>query len=264
LVTFLAGSAAAQPCPIGDLSGDCTVNLQDLQIFAQQWLDPPGSCPGANIPTAGLAAHWELDEGSGTTAYDSAGSSNGTFHGDPDWVAGKVGSGALDFDGVGDYVQIPDDNSLSPQAYGDATWSLWAKKSTSVDNQNLLGKGYSGNWEYAIREKSTGEKIELVIWLKHGAGSHMSLITDASIGLNTWCHIAFVYVNGTSLTGYINGQPSGSSTSVTGTTGNGNEPLRIANRRSTDISFDGIIDDVRIYNRALLAGEVWQLYQDGL
>ena len=65
LVTFLAGSASLQACPVGDLSGDCTVDLQDLQIFAEQWLDDPGG--SANLDDVNgvnvfdftlLAANW--------------------------------------------------------------------------------------------------------------------------------------------------------------------------------------------------------------
>jgi len=65
LVTFLAGSVAVHACPIGDLNGDCTVNLQDLQVFAEQWLDDPGG--SANLDDVNgvnmfdftlLAAHW--------------------------------------------------------------------------------------------------------------------------------------------------------------------------------------------------------------
>ena len=48
-------------------------------------------------------AHWKFDEGNGTTAYDSAGSNDGTVTG-ATWTTGQIG-GALDFDGVNDYVK---------------------------------------------------------------------------------------------------------------------------------------------------------------
>ena len=65
MVTFLAGSVAVQACPIGDLSGNCIVGLEDLQIFAEQWLDDPGG--SANLDDVNgvnmfdftlLAANW--------------------------------------------------------------------------------------------------------------------------------------------------------------------------------------------------------------
>jgi len=65
LLISLAGSAALHACPIGDLNGDCTVDLQDLQVFAEQWLDPPGGSAdligndGVDIVDfALLAANW--------------------------------------------------------------------------------------------------------------------------------------------------------------------------------------------------------------
>ncbi|MHC4659866.1 MAG: lamin tail domain-containing protein, partial [Planctomycetota bacterium] len=61
LLVSLAGSAALQACPIGDLSGDCTVNLQDLEIFAGQWLDT-GGCSEPNCA--------DLDDNNNVDAFD--------------------------------------------------------------------------------------------------------------------------------------------------------------------------------------------------
>ncbi len=66
LLTSLAGSASLQACPVGDLSGNCIVGWDDLQIFAGQWLDNPGG--SANLDGSNgvnmadfvlLAANWD-------------------------------------------------------------------------------------------------------------------------------------------------------------------------------------------------------------
>ena len=63
----------------------------------------------ANAADPDLVAHWKLDDGSGTTAVDSSANGNdGTFVGDPQWASGILG-GALDFDGVDDYVDCGND-----------------------------------------------------------------------------------------------------------------------------------------------------------
>jgi len=63
--------------------------------------------------SADLVGYWKFDEGSGTTAYDSSGNGlDGTLNGDPQWVEGQLG-GALDFDGNGDFVEIPHSTILS-------------------------------------------------------------------------------------------------------------------------------------------------------
>ncbi|MHC4158980.1 MAG: hypothetical protein ACYSSO_07855, partial [Planctomycetota bacterium] len=71
----------------------------------------------------GLIAHWKFDEGSGSTAYDSAGDNDGTLVNGPVWTTGQIG-GALSFDGVDDYVNI---SSFSmPQ--DSFTIQMWIKK----------------------------------------------------------------------------------------------------------------------------------------
>jgi hypothetical protein len=65
----------------------------------------------ANAAEPNLVAHWKFDEGSGGTAYDSAGDNDGTIYG-ATWTTGQI-DGALDFDGSNDYVDVADSASLS-------------------------------------------------------------------------------------------------------------------------------------------------------
>jgi len=72
--------------------------------------------------TDGLVAYWRLDEGSGDTAYDSAGSNNGTLMNGPVWTTGKI-NGALEFDGEDDYVDIADSDVFTlNEAYTLSAW----------------------------------------------------------------------------------------------------------------------------------------------
>ena len=86
--------------------------------------------------SADLLVHWRLDEGSGTIAADSSGNGyDGTFNGDPQWVAGHDSAGALHFDGVDDYVShsLPGD-----QTYAAFTIAVWAK-ADDVAQDDLAG-----------------------------------------------------------------------------------------------------------------------------
>jgi len=76
-----------------------------------------------NTARAELVAWWKLDDGSGTTAFDSSGNGNdGVLEGDPQWVDGQLG-GALEGDGSGDYIRVPHSDSLD---ISDAvTVALW-------------------------------------------------------------------------------------------------------------------------------------------
>jgi ligand-binding sensor domain-containing protein len=70
-----------------------------------------------------LVAWYKFDEGSGTTALDSANGHNGTVNG-ATWTAGKVG-GALSFDGVNDYVDVPDNPALRFTQNSSFTLCAW-------------------------------------------------------------------------------------------------------------------------------------------
>jgi len=77
----------------------------------------------AGNASADLVAHWKLDEGSGTTAFDTSGNGNdGTFTGGPQWVAGYYG-GALEFDSTDDNIDCGNDDSLN--ITDEITLSAW-------------------------------------------------------------------------------------------------------------------------------------------
>ena len=68
--------------------------------------------------------HWRFDEDQGTTAYDSVGDNDGTLVNGPSWTVGHFLS-ALEFDGVNDYVRVPDNSSLDIN--GEITISAWIR-----------------------------------------------------------------------------------------------------------------------------------------
>jgi len=76
------------------------VNCEDLAVFADYWLQ--------EILPASLVAYWKLDETEGVIAYDSVGNYDATLHGDPIWQpAGGIVNGALELDGLDDFVSTP-------------------------------------------------------------------------------------------------------------------------------------------------------------
>ena len=91
----------------------------------------------AGNASADLVVHWSLDEGSGTTAHDFSGNGNdGTLNGDPQWATGKT-DGALEFDGTGDYVEVP------RVVQDDFTLMAWIK--TDTPGLSLGAQGYQGS-----------------------------------------------------------------------------------------------------------------------
>ncbi|RLI94339.1 MAG: hypothetical protein DRO92_03045, partial [Candidatus Altiarchaeales archaeon] len=199
-----------------------------------------------------LVAFWNLNEGSGNTAYDSSGNdNNGNIHG-AEWTEGISGH-ALRFDGVDDYVEVPDDRSLefSNSSFTAVVWikttyyaSLW---------HNILGKDY-GN----CRENTRG-------WLlTYYEGKPGISIQSCSVCMGTriddgkWHQVAIqadVQGSVTYLRVYIDGELK-REVSTTLNVQNDEGPLKINPSRL----FNGIIDNIRIYRRALTPEEIRELY----
>jgi arabinan endo-1,5-alpha-L-arabinosidase len=204
-----------------------------------------GYCPSVTGPT-------------GTRLHDlQAGRYQGTLTNmDPptDWVRSS-GQYALDFDGSNDYVLVPHNSGLDRETNGTLTISVWVRRSANVAGYETLvtkrlSVGTNTNYELSFNNTSTSGSKAFTFY----SGGPFTLST-VLVPLLSWTHIATVSTaSGTSY--YANGQPAG--TSIT-TVGSPNlHPLKIAAvAGSPETSyFNGQIDDVAIYNRALTAGEI--------
>ncbi|MHC4396593.1 MAG: LamG-like jellyroll fold domain-containing protein [Planctomycetota bacterium] len=207
--------------------------------------------------TDGLVAHWEFDEGTGDIAYDSAGGNDGTIYG------AQWSGGALDFDGVNDYVDIPYNSSLDIDASGGITISAWIKlRSYPVGNHGgpIFGLFYEGNTKNSltIARAVDGSKIS---WDQYPpSGGYLASIKP---DLDVWYHVTAVQ-DSIYRAIYINGDLYLSDNNPESYSGNTPDIIRIGNRSHVDHYFDGTIDDVRIYNRALTASEITELHHGTL
>ncbi|UCF42733.1 MAG: hypothetical protein JSV99_09095 [Planctomycetota bacterium] len=218
----------------------------------------------------GLIAHWKFEEGTGVTAYDSVGSSHGTLINGPVWASGRI-DGALEFDGVDDYA---DCGSTFADVVGSATKTImaWAKSdTTSYPSQTLAGagriltlyreSGSSGFTIYAQGEPATWRGL-------YRKASNMAQDIDSGVFVvaNEWAHVALVQ-DGADVDIYINGVSENSSSDAAAPTTwrhvNGDIGAYDA-ETAMKCFFDGSIDDVRIYDRALSAGEIQGIYEGGL
>jgi thermitase len=193
---------------------------------------------------------WKFDEGTGTTAYDSAGNNNGTIY-RATWTTGKIG-GALSFDGVDDYIKVPDDSSLDVSA--SFTFAFWMY----VDEGNPGGTVISKDGS----EDTTGayniyyDRSHRYVWYETNNESPWLVSGENSITMGAWNHIAITF-NGSaspSMRIYVDGIEKASASPPAP----GVLPtcLMIGRRGDSDAFFNGKLDDVRIYNRALSAEEL--------
>ena len=211
----------------------------------------------------GLVAYWKMDEVSwdGTTGevLDYSGNNNhGTAQADADTIAGKFGSGGT-FDGTGDLVNCGNDSSLDITSA--ITISAWINADTTVDSQRVVDK--LRNDAYALRLSDDGSLAVMELAGEFGGVDQTpgNSSIDNFITLGEWTHVSVTY-DGAIIRYYVDGMPAGSAEpSPAGDIGTSTVDMAIGARYDGVYEFAGEIDEVRIYNRALSANEVKQLYK---
>ena len=247
---------------------------QDAPGSLNQWrnlyyfstIGSPISCPSlsSNLQQ-GLVGYWPFCG----NANDESGNGN---HG---LVYGAVlaedrfgnASAAYAFNGVNSFISVADNanGSLDVQA-GEFSISCWTKvESEAFDSHGLVAKELGGNssGDYSLTIASNG-KAQLAVGVGSGiigaVQQSESELTDAS-----WQHVLAVYRNGSDMKIYINGQLDQGDNNLSTAIPNSNTPLDLIFGMSTNISnanyyLNGCLDDIAIWNRALTADEVQELY----
>ncbi len=210
----------------------------------------------------GLIGYWNFDEGSGNTAGDSSGSNNpGTLTNSPVWVGGKLGK-ALSFDGVDDYVEIGDKQSLDGPS--NLSISLWLQTNTSHTGAlvNKYENGQNNGYYLAVGSKfSSSDKITFFV----DGTSEDIVITNNSITDGQWHNLVAVYQSGVGPKIFIDGVEQAGARTGTPQDSVGTTPgrsFRIGQYSPGGHSFyyKGLMDEVRVYNRVLSNSEVNELY----
>lgn len=214
-----------------------------------------GPAPAA---PSGLVVALGFNEASGLTALDSSGNGlNGTIL-EATRVAGKFG-GALSFDGVNDWVTVLD-TTASP-----------LDLSTSMTIEAWVNPTAMSGWETAVLKERGVGLLSYALYAHDGApfaggvaapagyiragGVDQPVRGTGPLALGTWTHIATTY-DGANQRFYVNGVLV-ATRAQTGLIAVGNGALRIGGNASfTDEFFEGLIDEVRVYNRALSAAEI--------
>jgi hypothetical protein len=206
----------------------------------------------------GLVGWWKFDETSGTVAYDSSGNgNNGNLTGGPTWVTGKI-DGALSFDGLDDYVSIPATADLD---LANLNISAWINTSNYRQNGFIFEKTSNGqvNSQYNLFLEHSSNSLRWRTTPVSGNYHESRLATNI---LTSWNFLSASY-DGITKKIFLNGNLS-KSDSFSGTiVQNPNGISLIGKHPPANYVFNGLIDDVRIYDRALSAEEVQALYNLG-
>jgi len=203
--------------------------------------------------SAGLVGYWKFDDGSGSSAVDSSVNNNtGTLINGPTWATGRIG-GALSFDGINDAVQI----GTSDFNVSEGTVSLWIYANNFSSSHHFLFGHLTQPWSNRIQLYTDDAAGNLDLGL---GNSHTRDTNIEDMDTQRWYNIALswdgtnyvVYVDGTAkATGTYTGLSTLTTYADIGNNGNSSD-------RSE--SFNGLIDEVRFYNRALNASEILSLY----
>jgi len=208
---------------------------------------------GSPVLADGLVGWWKMDNIKDGKVIDSSGKGNdGEIFGICEPAEGFVGNGALKITGGG--VTIPDSVSLRPSMLTVCGWIKIDNK--QVRSARFLEKGHDNNETYNIQGSENGYGFSM---LTADDNTHGLSVNGTPFG--QWYHFACTY-DGSDIAIYVNGKVSDKKTvgKITPCDSTG-EPLVLGNRPpGMERPLNALIDDFRVYERALTADEVWELY----
>jgi hypothetical protein len=218
----------------------------------------------ASNTSADLVAHWEFDDGVGSTAQDSSGNGyDGILNGDPQWIDGHSG-GAIDLDGNGDYVELPIGPLLS--SLTNSTFATWVNFSNEGGAwQRIFDFGSDTTYNMFLTPRmDTGGVMRFAITISSYNDEDQ---TTAPSTLPTgWHHVAVTLDADNNVHSlYLDGELIAENTNARYTSSSLGETTQDwlgRSQYSADAYFDGSLDDFRIYDRVLSAGHIRDLYND--
>ena len=210
---------------------------------------------------------YSFDDGSGTTAQDSSGAGRDATIVGAEWVAGRIGSGALSFGGDGDHVLFDDGTFLN--GLDAITVSLWVKSNVvGTDAGFLFFKDPDGKdqWGFRYDDEGWGTGFDDVV--RGGVNTTAGYIVRESCGniqTDQWQHVAITWQSGQNMAYYFDGQYEGRTQVPKIGTLTGYEKVLVgkgSKDKTITQGWNGLIDDVRLYNRRLDETEIGYLYSN--
>lgn len=234
--------------------------------------------PDTEEQISGLVAWYPLDAGSAEDK--SAHRNNGQNHGATTATNrhGEAGKASY-FDGISNYIEIPDQDHLSIAETKELTISVWLKLEVlnypSTERQDYIhwmGKGTTGQHEYTLRMYNLDSTYEpgyrpnrtSAYVFNPSGGLGAGAMFEEELFVDQWMHVVAVYdYPNDSIKIYRDGRHKSRSTfsSYTIIPRNGTAPLRIGTRDFASY-FKGYMDDLKIYNRALRDQEIRMLFEE--
>ena len=223
---------------------------------------------GTNDVTSGLVGYWELNETSGSSIADSAGANTGTWA-DPsnddvteETAAGKVGTALTFSDSNGEQVLVASDPSL--EGFSEFTLSAWiypTQDGAGCASRVISKPNATTGDDYMIG--LVANNFDPMMRVSTNSGGQTTYIATGTVTQNAWNHIVGTW-DGSEINFYIDGVLDAASPVAKGGTLDDNNGGLSLGTHTNDVAgcrgFSGLIDEARIYNRALSASEVLNVY----
>jgi hypothetical protein len=210
-----------------------------------------------------LVGWWTFDgnDMTNTLAYDKSGQGNdGTLTNGPTKTIGYLGQG-LSFDGVDDVVVVPDADVFTQSAL---TVSFWKKDINNSADRQFVGKRSSGNRSWGVVGNDGDRALKFIISDAINTENNNATTPNGGMAVGQWYHVVAVFNGaGSGNSGRMQMYIDGVAQSLTFT---GTIPATLVNNTNTvdiGLGYYGSLDDVRIYNTALTASQVSDLYKLG-
>ena len=204
-------------------------------------------------PPSNLVAWWPGDD----NTTDIIGSNDGTPSSGVTYASGEVGQ-AFSFDGSS-YVMVPNDPSIT--ITGDLTLDAWIDPSSLSGHQNILAKDNNDGYRWRVEDSSGYQTLIL----STNAGL-LVFGSTSSVQPNVWQHVATtVNFSSNEVKFYLNGVLTDTQ-SISASSINSGAQLSIASSGGSTNNvedFNGLIDEIHIYGRALIASEIQAIYTAG-
>jgi len=229
--------------------GDGVVDEKDLEVLMSYW--------GQEIFSPALIAYWKLDEAEGNIAQNSVSDNHGILHGEPQWQpAGGRKAGALQFDGISDYVSTAFVLNPATGPFSVFAWIQGGMPGDVVISQ--LDGIIAGNGETWLgAEAASGTLMTALVPPPAGRFIPQPLKSQAVITDGQWHYIGFVW-DGSRRSLYVDGTETAKDGAALAALKYSDGGLHLGAGKTLDAAtfFSGLIDDVRIYDVALSAEEV--------
>lgn len=238
--------------PVGVTTGPISITTSGGSATGPTFMAPP----------TGLVSWWQAEG----NANDSIGTNHGATQNGATYTQGRVGQ-AFSLDGINDFIQMPDSDSLEPNRYTLGAWFSPPTQPAANTVRILVNKGTNdGSWDRSgfvcdYRDQAGVKKISC----NHvdASNNFQQLLVNKTLNNNQWYFITATY-NGSQIEIFLDGISLGTLATAVDPNyvGNGQE-FKIGAQAvlsGTAAHWQGAIDEVQIYNRALSSAEVLALY----